>query len=238
MTSTEEQLEREAVLGRLKPAAMARLTERHRANLDPAAVAAEAGVDTQEAGKYFPDEDALLSALVLGSYRALADSTEAAAEAALAAGADPLRRWVAVWQGIREWAVAHPEEYVLLWGRPVPGYSAPPETMEAVARIVLAMVAVLRDAEKAGELTGDRPGEAPLTDGMSQNVDALAAGLLEGLPRSVMARMFVVWTQLHGMVGFEVNSHIMDIAPDPTAVFEYGAAAMGEYIGLRRPADG
>lgn len=236
MTSTEEQHEREAVIERLKPAALRRLAERHKAGLDPAAVAREAGVDTEEAGRYFPDEDALLSALVLGSYRAMADSTEAAAEAAVAAGADPLRRWVAIWRGIREWAVANPEEYVLLWGRPVPGYSAPPETMEAVARIVLAMVAVLRDAQEAGALTGDRPGEEPLSDGMGQNVDALAAGLLEGLPRSVMARMFVVWTQLHGMVGFEVNSHIMDIAPDPTAVFDFGASAMGEYIGLSRTA--
>ncbi|MEU2561608.1 TetR-like C-terminal domain-containing protein [Streptomyces longispororuber] len=236
MTSTEAQHEGDAVVERLKEEALRRLTERHKVHLDPGAVARDAGVDPQEARRHYPDGDALLSAMVLGAYTSLADSTEAAAAAALAEGADPLRRWVAIWLGIREWAMAHPEEYVLLWGRPVPGYTAPPETLEAVARIVLSMVAVLRDAHEAGLLTGDRPGEEPLSDGMRQNVDALAAGLLEGLPRSVMARMFVVWTQLHGMVGFEVNSHIMDIAPDPTAVFSYGAAAMGEYIGLPRKA--
>ena len=137
-------------------------------------------------------------------------------------------------EGVRGWAKEHPEEYVMLWGPPVPDFAAPAETVEAVGRIVLTMVSALRDAQKAGELTEERPGDEPLSEGMLQNVAALAAGPLEGLPSSVIARMFVVWTQLHGMVAFEVNNHIAGIAVDPAGVFESGAAAMGEYIGLSR----
>ncbi|MER7345510.1 TetR-like C-terminal domain-containing protein [Streptomyces aurantiacus] len=237
MTSTKAQHDGDAVVQRLKEEALRRIEGRHEVDLEPGAVARDAGVDAQDAARHFPDQEALMSALIVGAYNAVADSAEAAAEAAIAAGADPLRRWVAIWQGVREWAVAHPEEYVMLWGRPIPGYTAPPETVEAVGRIVGAMVAVLRDARKAGELTEDRPGEAPLSDGMLQNVRALGSGPLEGLPSGVVARMFVVWTQLHGMVGFEVNNHLAAVAVDPASVFEYGAGSMGEYIGLRRRAD-
>lgn len=234
MTSTKAQHDGDAVVQQLRAAALRRIEKRHEVDLDPGAVARDAGIDAQDAARHFPDQEALMSALVVGAYNAVADSAEAAAEAAVAAGASPLRRWVAIWQGVREWAVAHPEEYVMLWGRPIPGYTAPPATVEAVGRIVGAMVAVLRDAQKAGELTEDRPDEPPLSDGMQQNVQALGSGPLEGLPGGVVARMFVVWTQLHGMVGFEVNNHLAAVAVDPVSVFEYGAGAMGEYIGLQR----
>ncbi|MFD5701157.1 TetR-like C-terminal domain-containing protein [Streptomyces lasiicapitis] len=237
MTSTNAQHhEGDALARQLKAAALQRIEARHAVDLAPAAVARDAGIDAQDAARHFPDETALMSALIVGAYNAVADSAEAAAAAAVAAGADPLRRWVAIWQGVREWAVAHPEEYVMLWGRPIPGYTAPPETVEAVGRIVGTMVAVLRDAQKAGALTEDRPDEPPLSEGMLQNVAALSSGPLEGLPSGVVARMFVVWTQLHGMVGFEVNNHLASVAVNPVSVFEYGAGAMGEYIGLHRRA--
>ncbi|MYQ98216.1 hypothetical protein GTX23_06485 [Streptomyces sp. SID6139] len=51
----------------------------------------------------------------------MGDSAERAAAEAQKAGAELLSRWVACCEGVRTWALAHPEEYVLIWGRPVPG---------------------------------------------------------------------------------------------------------------------
>jgi AcrR family transcriptional regulator len=235
MTFPAEQHEsQDASVQRMKAEGIRRLANRQFVDLDPRAVARGIGLDHAPLQQLFPDEEALLTALILDAYHGMGESAEQAAAAAAAAGADLLGRWVAVWRGVRYWALTHPEEYVLIWGRPVPGYSAPPETMAAGARTVVTLVGLLREAQKAGELTGDSPGERPLSEGMRRNAEGLAAGLLEGLPLSVVARMLVVWTQLHGMVGFEVNGHIAGVAADPAAFFDHAAEAMGEFAGLPR----
>lgn len=226
--------DRDASVRRMKAEAVRRLADRQFVDLDTQAVARGAGLEPAAAQQLFPDEEALLTALILDAYHGMGESAENAEAAAGAAGAGLLDRWTAIWQGVRSWALANPEEYVLIWGRPVPGYSAPPETMAAGARTVVALVGILREAQKDGVLIGDRPGEPPLSEGMSRNAEALAGGLLEGLPLSVVARMLVVWTQLHGMVGFEVNGHIAGVAADPAAFFDHAAAAMGEFAGLPR----
>ena len=171
----------------------------------------------------------MLAALVLGAYNDMSD----AAEAAIVPGASPLQRWIAISQGVRAWALTHPDEYSLIWGQPVSDFSAPPATMAAGARTVLALLATLHEALAAGELLGGED-DLPLSPGMAANVTALAQGLLNGLPDPVIARMLVAWTQLHGMVGFEVNGHIAGAAADPEAFFDHAAAQMGRYVGLSR----
>ncbi|GHG49221.1 TetR-like C-terminal domain-containing protein [Streptomyces griseocarneus] len=223
----------DALVRRAKEEAVLRLAGRRNVDLDLGAVAGASGIELARLREHFPDEEALLTALILDAYNAMSDSAEAGAARAAAAGAGLLERWVAVCAGVRDWALAHPDEYALIWGQPVPGYSAPPETMAAGARTVLALIAILRDAQKEGRLTEHADG-APLSEGMLRNAESLAAGLLEGLPHSTIARMLVIWTQLHGMVGFEVYGHIAGVAADPAAFFEHAAASMGEFVGLPR----
>ncbi|MFJ8781208.1 MULTISPECIES: TetR-like C-terminal domain-containing protein [unclassified Streptomyces] len=222
----------DVVVARMKAEAVRRLAARQQADLEPSGVARDTGLDPERPRQLFPDRDSLLTALVLDAYHAMGDSAEKAAAEAEKAGASRLDRWVACWEGVRGWALAHPEEYVLIWGRPVPGYSAPPETMAAGARTVLVLVGLVREALQDGELALDHvPGPA-LSAGMAQTTQALAEGLLSGLPAPVVARMLIMWTQLHGMVGFEVNGHIAGVAADPAAFFTHAATAMGQYVGL------
>ncbi|MER5548938.1 TetR-like C-terminal domain-containing protein [Streptomyces sp. NPDC002589] len=224
----------DAVVARMKAEAVRRLATRQHADLEPSGVARDAGLDPARVQQLFPDRDSLLTTLVLDSYHAMGDSAERAAAEVEKAGAGRLARWVACWEGVRGWALAHPEEYVLIWGRPVPGYSAPPETMAAGARTVLVLVGLVREALQDGELAQDHvPGPA-LSAGMTHTTQALAEGLLSGLPDPVIARMLVMWTQLHGMVGFEVNGHVAGVAADPAAFFTHAATAMGQYVGLTR----
>ncbi|MEU3534255.1 TetR-like C-terminal domain-containing protein [Streptomyces murinus] len=222
----------DAAVSRLKAEAGGRLAARHRVDLDPAGLARAAGVDPALIEERFPDRDALLTELVLAAYNAMGDSAERAAAEAQKAGAELLSRWVACCEGVRTWALAHPEEYVLIWGRPVPGYDAPPETMAAGARTVLVLLGLVREALAAGELAVDHVPAPELSEGMARTIEPLAQGMLSGLPTPVITRMLIVWTQLHGMVGFEVNGHIAGVAADPAAFFTHAATAMGQYIGL------
>lgn len=92
------------------------------ANLSLRAVARDMGMVSSAIYRYFPSRDDLLTALILEAYDALGDAVEAA-DAAV--GRDDLRgRWHAVCRAARAWALAHPAEYALIYGSPVPGYAA------------------------------------------------------------------------------------------------------------------
>ena len=93
--------------------------------------------------RYFPSRDELLTALIVDAY----DAVGAAAEEALAAhrrrGAGA--RWLAVSQAIRAWALAHPHEYALIYGSPVPGYAAPPDTIDPRRAVAFALLQIVVD---------------------------------------------------------------------------------------------
>ena len=69
-----------------------------------------------------------------------------------ASGEGDAARWRAVPRALRTWALAHPHEWGLIFGTPVPGYEAPEETVEPYARIVTALVRPIVEAEAAGRL--------------------------------------------------------------------------------------
>src|SRR3954451_7681714 len=84
------------------------------------AVARELGMVSSAIYRYFPSRDDLLTALIVDAY----DDLGTCAEASVADGAreSALVRWQGVCRAVRAWALAHPHEYALLYGSPVPGY--------------------------------------------------------------------------------------------------------------------
>src|SRR5215217_2469823 len=97
------------------------------ANLSLRAVARDMGIVASALYRYFPSRDALLTALIIDAYDALGAE---ATRAEVAVPRDELRnRWLAICRAVRTWALEHPAEYGLLYGNPVPGYAAPPETV-------------------------------------------------------------------------------------------------------------
>src|SRR5262252_9106984 len=89
------------------------------------AVARALGMVSSALYRYFPSRDDLLTALIIDAY----DSLGAAAERAVAgSGAEPgasaRAQWRACCTAVRDWAIANPHEYALIYGSPVPGYQA------------------------------------------------------------------------------------------------------------------
>ena len=101
-------------------------------------IARDLGMAPSALYRYFDGRDALLSALILGAYEALASEAERAADRAERdvppATAGDAARWVAVPRALRGWALAHPHQWGLIFGTPVPGYQAPEDTVEPYAR--------------------------------------------------------------------------------------------------------
>src|SRR6188472_658153 len=95
------------------------------------AVARELDMVSSAVYRYVASRDDLLTILIIEAYDALGGVVEAAS--APGRGRTPAGRFLAAGRAVRTWAVAHPHEFALLYGSPVPGYEAPPDTIAPAA---------------------------------------------------------------------------------------------------------
>ncbi|MEH3075279.1 MAG: TetR/AcrR family transcriptional regulator [Quadrisphaera sp.] len=136
-------------------AARRQLAESGAAALSVRAVARELGMASSAVYRYVATRDELLTALIVEAYDSCADAVESAC--APAPGRTPRDRFTSGCRAVRGWALAHPHEYALVHGSPVPGYRGDERTTAAGSRAPLALLAVLADAA-AGRASG---AEAP-----------------------------------------------------------------------------
>src|ERR1700704_5827414 len=115
------------VTAAIKDEARRQLAAEGASKLSLRAVARELGMVSSALYRYFPSRDDLLTSLIVDAY----DSLGEAAECALAETEkkDHVERGIAVCRAVREWALGHPHEYALIYGSPVPGYTAPLDTV-------------------------------------------------------------------------------------------------------------
>jgi AcrR family transcriptional regulator len=201
------------------------------ARLSLRAVARALGMASSALYRYYPSRDDLLTALIIDAYDAMGGAAEAALAGADRAGAaDPVERWVAVCRGARDWAVAHPHAYALIYGSPVPGYSAPQDTVGPASRVGLALVTVVRDAHRAGLLAA--PPGRPLAGPVRADAARLTAELAPELPVPVVAALVAAWAQLFGVVSFEVFGQFNRLVEARGPFFDQAAAALAAQVGL------
>jgi AcrR family transcriptional regulator len=201
------------------------------------AVARELGMVSSALYRYFPSRDDLLTALIIDAYDALGE----VAETAIAAGATPRVRWLAACHAIRGWALAHQHEYALIYGSPVPGYRAPQATVGPASRVPLAFMSVLRDAVASGAMPagddGDGAAGPRLGGALADQAVAITAALVAApgfptVPREVVVRAVIAWTQLFGMISFELFGQFVGSFEPAGALFEYAVAQLAAFVGL------
>ncbi|WP_020646770.1 TetR/AcrR family transcriptional regulator [Amycolatopsis balhimycina] len=204
----------------IKEAARRRLAAEG-ANLSLRAVARDMGIVASALYRYFPSRDALLTALIIDAYDALGTAA-ADAEAAVPRD-DPRGRWLAVCRAVRSWALAHPAEYGLLYGNPVPGYAAPPETVAPASKVILVLAAVVQDAP--GALP---PVPGPVRADLRRLLDEQSATL----PEQHLDRVLFAWTHLFGQVNFEVFHRLDAMIEARAEYFEHHMNLLADFAGL------
>ena len=195
------------------------------------AVARELGLVSSALYRYFPSRDELLTALIIDAYDALGDAAEAADAGRPAA--DIRGRWAATCHAVRNWALAHPHEYALIYGSPVPGYQAPQATVVPAARIARVAGGLVADAWREARVAGG--GAAPLTPlppELAEQAAVVADAIAPGVPGAVIARLLIAWTQLFGMISFELFGQFVGSADPADAFFGYAVEQMADFIGL------
>ncbi|PBC66179.1 TetR family transcriptional regulator [Streptomyces sp. TLI_235] len=213
----------------IKEAARRQLAEHGPDGLSLRGVARDIGLVSASAlYRYFPGRDALLTALITDSYDSLGDAADAAVAAA--AGRDPGERWLALCHAVRDWAVARPHEYALIYGSPVPGYAAPADTTGPGTRLPFLIGGLFATAAAAG---GWRPGPAPAApEDARQALQPLLARLPGEAPADLVVAGLSAWTYLCGAVSFEVFGHRSAIVAEPRAYFDHEIRRIGTLLGI------
>jgi AcrR family transcriptional regulator len=217
----------------IKEEARRQLAEVGAHGLSLRAVARQLGMVSSALYRYFPSRDDLLTAMIIDAYNAIG----AAAEAAIAeAGAGARARWAAACRAIRAWALAHPHEYALIYGSPVPGYRAPEATIGPASRIPLAFASVLRDVVASGACPASAGAPPELGGALEDQAAALSAALAAAdapaVPADMLVRAVIAWTQLFGMISFELFGQFVGSFEPADAFFEHAVAQLMTFVGL------
>jgi AcrR family transcriptional regulator len=207
-------------------AARRQLADVGAAALSLRAVAREVGMVSSAVYRYFPSRDDLLTRLIIDGY----DDLGAAAEAADDPTAPPAERWLAVCRAVRDWAKAHPHEYALLYGSPVPGYQAPKDTVPAASRVGIVLGRILGEAAQAG-LLPDASGERD-PGLVSADAVAVLGGEHPALDDAVRVRALMAWSAVYGTISFELFGHFVGSVEDGDRYFDRAMAELAALIGF------
>ena len=193
------------------------------------AVARDMGMVSSAIYRYFPSRDDLLTALIVDGYNAIGEVAEQA-DAASPAGDYP-GRWLAVGRAVRDWALAHPHEYALVYGSPVPGYQAPQQTIGPAARAATVFAKIISEAYLAGVLR--RPAGGPgAPESLRADAAALRESIMPGVPDDVIAAAVTCWAGLFGLLSFELFGQFENVISDRAAFFAYAVGGLGRLAGL------
>lgn len=187
------------------------------------AVARELGMVSSALYRYFPSRDRLLTALIVDAYNAIGEAAEAGDDPAQS----PSRRWELVWGATRAWALAHPHEYALIYGSPIPGYQAPQDTVTPAARVALALIRIAESAP----LHPDGQGPA-IRARLREQAENLKALLASKLTPEDLCRLLFSFTQLFGAISFELFGQYVGAAEPAGPFFTYTAQQTARLVGL------
>jgi AcrR family transcriptional regulator len=195
------------------------------ANLSLRGVARDLGMAPSALYRYFPSRDDLLTALIRDGYETMAAAARLA-ETSIPRN-DLRERWLAVGHGVRGWALAHPAEYGLLYGNPIPGYSAPQDTVAPAAAVIFMLAEIAAAARPAEALQ-----RAPLPEALHADMRRLIDEQGGGISEELLERVFVGWTHLFGLVSFEVFGRLEGTIEARGEYFDHQMGLMADLVGL------
>jgi AcrR family transcriptional regulator len=195
---------RAATIEEIKATALDLMREQHTTDVRFTDIARVMGMTPPALYRYFADRDELLTELITDAYDELGRLVAASRDQAPDIGG----RWLAAAEAYRSWARQQPEQFSLILGMPVPGYSAEEEgpTTEAAKRAMSQLSALFIEAAERGQLGKpliDHVDPAMLTCADDKHPEL--NGVLS--PESFQA-MLQAWAALHGFTSLEAYGHL------------------------------
>jgi AcrR family transcriptional regulator len=218
------------MIAQIKAAARQQMAEHGTAGLSLRAIAREMGITAPAIYHYFPRLEDLITGLIVDAFTALAEAMEQA-EAAEASDR-PYAKILALCTAYREWALAYPTIFQLLYGNPIPGYQAPEElTIPLARRPFMGLFHWFMRAYQGGELT--IPAEYQVVP------PAMAAGIASWrqvsgieMPDALLGLLMSGWARIHGAVLLELFGHLEPLVGGGGTFYRYELEAFADLLQL------
>lgn len=201
----------------IKETAWKQIAETGAAALSLRAIARELNITAPAIYNYFPDRDALVTALIIDAYTSFGDYQIASRDAQ--AVDDLVGRLQAIGFAYRQWALEYPQRYQLIFGTPIPGYQAPlMEVLPSAARSLSALVSVIDELRIAKRLSAE--GFPAIQPGYEQMFDVWRsfAGNYDIFSLSVA---MIIWSRVHGLVSLEISNNMPPFGVDGDSLYRY-----------------
>jgi AcrR family transcriptional regulator len=168
------------------------------------AIARDLKISAPAIYNYFPDRDALVTALIIDAFTSFGDSQLAARDAVPAD--DLVGRFKAIGLAYRDWAHTHPQRYQLIFGTPIPGYEYPVEKVfPSSARSIMALFSVVENFRATGKLTMNT--YPTVKKEYQAHFDLWRSQIGDVHPVSHFVAM-VIWSRVHGIVSLEIQGNL------------------------------
>ncbi|HXX76931.1 MAG TPA: TetR/AcrR family transcriptional regulator [Ktedonobacteraceae bacterium] len=217
MAHARRERQHAAIREEIKETARKLMEEHGTGGITTRSIAREMGLTAPALYHYFASRDELITALIVDAFNALADTLQEVSEQAEGEGTGEQLRKVLL--AYRQWALAHPADFQLIYGNPIPGYEAPREvTVPAAVRGFRVLVPLVE------QLLGKNHGHSS-SDGSSIIPEAHAflseQITREGYPVSPEALYLTIvgWTRIHGIIMLELFNHLQPTIGDVDAFY-------------------
>jgi AcrR family transcriptional regulator len=231
--ATRRERLRAATLDEIKQAARQLLVEGGPAAISLRAIARAMGLTPAALYRYFPNLEALAASLCADLYDECTTHLEQARDACPAG--DLSGQLHAVCREFRRWSTAHPAEFGLMFGSPLPGLDIPDhdpdiEPHAAGGRFAAVFAAVFAQVWFQAPFPVPEPEE--LGGPLCRQLEAYLTQIGAPLPVGAAQVFLSCWIRLYGMVSMEVFGHLHFALTDPEPMFEAELAAAARGLGL------
>jgi AcrR family transcriptional regulator len=221
---------RAATIAEIKAAALAQMDTSGADTISLRGIARDMGMTPRAIYTYYDTRDALISDLIADVYNQVADMLETVL--AGAAEQQPAAQVLAVATAYRDWAVANPDQFQLIYGNPVPGYRRPPDSPAVAAEhractVLLTLVRAAWPTPQAAEphdWNEFKPGFA-----------AAVRASFPALPPAAAALALRLWGRMHGLVALEAYGHLDSQVTDPAQLYHQEMLDLARSLGLSSP---
>jgi AcrR family transcriptional regulator len=201
----------------IKEVAWKQIAEHGAPALSLRAIARELKITAPAIYNYFPDRDALVTALIVDAFTSFGD-WQLEARDSVSKG-DLASQLNAIGLAYRNWAHTYPQRYQLIFGTPIPGYKGPIEKiLPSSARSLSALVSVVEGLRVSGKLNVDSFPKVKSDYKYSFEMWKTYGGNADLLSLSVA---MLIWSRVHGIVSLEIQGNLPPFGPRGDALYRY-----------------
>jgi AcrR family transcriptional regulator len=224
MSKIRREEQHTAIRAEFKSAARRLMEKEGTAGISIRAIGREMDMSAPAIYHYYPSQDALITDLILDAFGALADRLEQTRQnCAELPAVEQLRK---VLLAYREWALAYPIDFQLIYGNPIPGYTAPEESTGPAATRSFIIIAGLIAQVIVAPGFSPQPEYSRIPVELEPHFHELGPQLVEmgfetasALPELALYLATVGWPLIHGIIMLELFNHLQPVVGDVNAFY-------------------